>query len=122
MRIAYRANPDDLDVCAIFVEAIMNRTPWRMWDSRTGAPAPRAGTLEAREVLEAAFRDLPGAMNHPGLLHLHVHLMEMSSNPEVALVTGDRLRDLMRQRSNQFSHYGYAVHVGEIRLQLMQSR
>ena len=33
-------------------------------------------------------------MNHPGLLHLHVHLMEMSSHPEAALVTGDRLREL----------------------------
>ena len=33
-------------------------------------------------------------MDHPGLLHLHVHLMEMSSHPEVALTTGDRLREL----------------------------
>jgi tetratricopeptide (TPR) repeat protein len=45
-------------------------------------------------VLETAFRDLPGAMNHPGLLHLHVHLMEMSPHPEAALVTGDRLREV----------------------------
>src|SRR5262245_47670291 len=28
--------------------------------------------------------------------------------------TGDRLRDLMRQRGGQFSHYAHAVHVGEI--------
>ena len=94
MRLAHQAHPDDLDVRAIFVEAILNRTPWRMWDLRTGEPAPGAGTIEAREVLESAFRDLPGAMDHPGLLHLHVHLMEMSPHPEVALVTGDRLRDL----------------------------
>src|SRR5215470_2708393 len=94
MRLAHRAQPDDLDLRAIFVEAILNRTPWRMWNLRTGEPAPGAGTLEAREVLEAAFRDIPGAMDHPGLLHLHVHLMEMSPNPEVALVTGDRLREI----------------------------
>ena len=94
MRLAHQAHPDDLDVRAIFVEAILNRTPWRMWDLRTGEPAPGAGTIEAREVLKSAFRDLPGAMDHPGLLHLHVHLMEMSPHPEVALVTGDRLRDL----------------------------
>ncbi len=94
MRRAYRAHPDDLDVRNIFVEAIMNRTPWRMWDPRTGQPTPWAGTLEAREVLESAFRTLPGAMDHPGLLHLHVHLMEMSPHPEVALVTGDRLREV----------------------------
>jgi tetratricopeptide (TPR) repeat protein len=94
MRLAHQAHPDDLDLRAIFVEAILNRTPWRMWNLRTGEPAPGAGTLEAREVLESAFRDLPGAMDHPGLLHLHVHLMEMSSHPEVALATGDRLREL----------------------------
>ena len=94
MRHAYLAHPGDLDVRNIFVEAIMNRTPWRMWDPRTGQPTLGAGTLEAREVLDSAFRTLPGAMDHPGLLHLHVHLMEMSPHPEVALVTGDRLREL----------------------------
>jgi len=94
MRRAHQQHPDDLDLRCIFVEAILNRTPWRMWDVRTGDPTPGAGTLEAREVLEAAFRDIPGAMDHPGLLHLHVHLMEMSPHPEAALLTGDRLREV----------------------------
>ena len=52
MRLAHQAHPDDLDLRRIFAEAILNRTPWRMWDPRTGEPAPGAGTLEAREVLE----------------------------------------------------------------------
>ena len=94
MRAVHRAFPDDLDLRCVFVEAILNRTPWRMWDVRAGVPTPGAGTMEAREVLESAFRDLPGAMSHPGLLHLHVHLMEMSPHPEAALVTSDRLREL----------------------------
>ena len=46
-------------------------------------------------MLEGAFRDMPGAWDHPGLLHLHVHLMEMSPLPQRALRTGDRLRELM---------------------------
>jgi tetratricopeptide (TPR) repeat protein len=94
MRLAHQAFPEDLDLRAVFVEAILNRSPWRMWDLHTGKPASGAGTLEAREVLEFAFRNLLGAMNHPGLLHLYVHLMEMSPNPEVALQSGDRLRDV----------------------------
>ncbi len=94
MRDAYRANTRDLDIRAVFVESILNVTPWKMWDLRTGEPAPGAGTLEAREVLDSAFQKVPGAMDHPGLLHLHVHLMEMSATPEAALVTGDRLREL----------------------------
>ena len=120
MRQAHQAHPDDLDLRFIFAEAILNRTPWRMWDLRTGEPAPGAGTLEAREVLESAFRDLPGATSHPGLLHLHVHLMEMSPHPETALVTGDRLRELSPDMGHlvhmpthidvQCGHYCDAMH------------
>jgi tetratricopeptide (TPR) repeat protein len=94
MRAVHHAHPGDLEVRFIFAEAILNRTPWQMWDPRTGQPVSGAGTLEAREVLESAFGELPNAMNHPGLLHLHVHLMEMSPHPEAALVTGDRLREV----------------------------
>ena len=94
MRAVHQAHPHDLDVATIFVEAILNRTPWRMWDPKSGEPAPGAGTLEARKVLESAFRDLPGAKDHPGLLHLYVHLMEMSPHPEAAMAASDRLRDL----------------------------
>ncbi|MEJ0020448.1 MAG: hypothetical protein WDN25_28645 [Acetobacteraceae bacterium] len=104
MRAAHRAHPADLDLRAIFVEAILNRTPWQMWNARTGEPTPGAGTLEARTVLEDAFRDQPDAMRHPGLLHLHVHLMEMSPHPEAALVTGDALRE-------QFADMGHLTHM-----------
>ncbi len=52
MRLAHRAHPGDLEVRHIFAEAILNRTPWRMWDPRSGEPVPGAGTLEAQEVLE----------------------------------------------------------------------
>jgi hypothetical protein len=94
MRRAHQAHRRDLDIRCIFVEAIMNRTPWQMWDLRTGTPAADAGTLEAQEVLDTGFRTVPGALRHPGLLHLHIHLMEMSPHPEAALQSGDRLREL----------------------------
>ncbi len=97
MREVFRNFRDDLDVRTIFVEAILNRTPWRLWDLPTGAIAENAGTEEAMEVMEEAFRDLDdvGANQHPGLLHLYVHLMEMSPFPERALKAGDNLRDLV---------------------------
>jgi tetratricopeptide (TPR) repeat protein len=120
MRLAHQAHPEDLDLRAIFVEAILNRTPWRMWDLRTGEPAPNAGTLEARATLEAAFSDLPGATSHPGLLHLYVHLMEMSPQPQVALAAADRLRELTPDMGHlvhmpthidiQCGHYRDAMH------------
>ena len=96
MREVYRVHRDDLDVCALFAEAIMNRTPWQLWDLVTGEPADGAGTLEAVEVLETAFETLDGegANSHPGLLHMYVHLMEMSPHPERAQAAGDRIVDL----------------------------
>ncbi len=87
--------PQDLDITAIFAEAIMNRTPWKMWDLATGQPAEGADTAEAVAVLERAFAAQPAAWDHPGLLHLYVHLMEMSPFPERALRHGDRLRDMV---------------------------
>ena len=95
MRNVYRAYPRDLDVCALFAEAIMNRTPWQLWDLPTGKPAEGADTLEAIEVLETAFATLEGAWDHPGLLHMYIHLMEMSPHPERALRQGDRLSTLV---------------------------
>jgi len=95
MREVLRQYPDDLEARTVFVEAIMNETPWKMWDLPTGRIAEGAGTAEAREVLESAFRDLPGSWNHPGMLHLYVHLMEMSPFPELALRAGDRLREIV---------------------------
>jgi len=120
MRVAHRAHPRDLDLRLVFVEAIMNLTPWQMWDQKTGQPAPGAGTVEAGEVLDSAFRMVPGATRHPGLLHLHIHLMEMSPHPEAALQTGDRLRELTPDMGHlvhmpthidiQCGHYRDAMH------------
>jgi tetratricopeptide (TPR) repeat protein len=94
MRAAYRACPDDLDVAALAADALMNLTPWALWDTATGAPAPDAATLEIKDVLERALA-APGGHAHPGLLHLYIHLMEMSARPQDALWAGELLRDLV---------------------------
>jgi tetratricopeptide (TPR) repeat protein len=91
MRLVYREHPDDHDIAALFAEAIMNRTPWQLWETRTGKPAEGADTAEAIDVLERGLAQ-PGGMDHPGLLHMYVHLMEMSPHPERALRAADRLR------------------------------
>ncbi|MDW4497074.1 hypothetical protein R5H30_03700 [Sulfitobacter sp. D35] len=95
MREVHDAFPDDRDLRAICAEAIMNQTPWRMWDQATGTATEGAGTLDAQRILEEALDTDPGAMDHPGLLHLYVHLMEMSPFPEKALKAGDALRELV---------------------------
>ncbi|OUS36078.1 hypothetical protein A9Q94_10780 [Rhodobacterales bacterium 56_14_T64] len=95
MRAAFRACPDQLDLRTVYTESLLNLTPWKMWDLKTGAPAEGAATLEAQDVLEWAMTNAPGAMKHPGLLHIYVHLMEMSPTPEKALKAGDVLRTLV---------------------------
>jgi tetratricopeptide (TPR) repeat protein len=95
MRPVYQANPADLDVASIFAEALMGRTPWQLWDLENGIPADGASTTEARTVLETAFNSNQAAWSHPGLLHLYIHLMEMSPTPELALSHGDHLATLV---------------------------
>jgi tetratricopeptide (TPR) repeat protein len=94
MREVYRAHRDDHDVAALFAEALMNRTPWQLWDIKTGKPADGADTEEAIAVLERAMAQ-PGGRRHPGLLHMYIHLMEMSPTPQKALRAADALRDLV---------------------------
>ncbi|MBT5265691.1 MAG: hypothetical protein HOL85_12720 [Rhodospirillaceae bacterium] len=95
MRDVMKKYPEDLEVLTVFIEAIMNQTPWKMWDLKTGGIAEGAGTAEAVEVMDAIFAKIPASWDHPGFLHLYVHLMEMSPFPQKALRAGDRLRDLV---------------------------
>lgn len=94
MRGVYELAPDDVDVATLYADALMNLTPWRLWDLRTGKPASDARTAEAKAVLDRALLSEAGA-DHPGVLHLYIHLMEMSPTPEDALVIADRLRGSM---------------------------
>ncbi|PJE36850.1 hypothetical protein CVM52_10050 [Pseudooceanicola lipolyticus] len=95
MRAVQKAFPDHLDIRSICVESLMDLTPWQMWDLRLGRAKDGACTEEAQQLLEEALQHQPGAMAHPGLLHLYVHLMEMSPHPEKALQAGDVLRTLV---------------------------
>ncbi len=96
MRAVYRAFPDDWDVAALFADALINRTPWQLWDLQTGEAAEDADTLEAIAAVESALDQVEAtaADPHPGLLHLYIHLLEMSPQPERALRAADQLREL----------------------------
>ena len=97
MREVYLKYSENPDVSALFVEAIMSRTPWQLWDLRSGTPKEGASTLEAQEVLEKsiALVEKNGTHPHAGLLHYYIHLMEMSPTPEAALKAGDLMRTLV---------------------------
>ena len=88
------AYPQDLDVLALAADALVNVTAWALWDPLTGEPAPGSRAREAERLLDAALA-LPGGDRHPFVLHLHIHLLEMSERPEAALSSADRLRGLV---------------------------
>ncbi|KAM0425262.1 hypothetical protein ACHAPT_009580 [Fusarium lateritium] len=94
MEQVYKEFPDDLDVITIYVEAVMNLHPWNMWDLKTCEPTEGARTIEMKNLLDHALT-LGGALKHPGLLHMYIHLMEMSPSPESALPIADHLRGLV---------------------------
>jgi len=91
----YSQFPSDPDIAALYADALMNLTPWDLWDISTGEPNPKARTLEAKSVLEDAIQSRTDRTDHPGLLHLYIHLMEMSGRPELALPMAEKLRNLV---------------------------
>jgi tetratricopeptide (TPR) repeat protein len=93
MRRVYARFPDDFDVMALFVEALIMRSVRTLWDLKTGAQAPNSDALEALAVCERAIAmaDTAGLPQHPAILHLHIHILEMSGTPERALDSAHRL-------------------------------
>ena len=96
MRAVHAEFPEDLDVIALFAEAMMTRTPWRLWNIDLAEPADGADTVETIAVLDSglALVSTRGLKLHPGLLHMYIHALEMSPTPERALEAADQLFEL----------------------------
>ncbi|MCU0255903.1 MAG: hypothetical protein MUF60_04105, partial [Vicinamibacterales bacterium] len=80
--------PEDNDVAALYVEAMMDLRPWNYW-TRDGEP--HEGTAEIAALAEQVMRRAP---KHPGALHLYIHLME-ATHPARAIAAADTLLPLM---------------------------
>lgn len=96
MRRLHHQYPDDQDIAALFVEALITRTPRRLWNVRTGHPAPGSDVLEAVQACERAIAasDAAGRRQHPAIVHLHIHALEMSNEPQRAMRSADTLATL----------------------------
>lgn len=83
-----RKYPDDLDAATLYADSLMNLRPWKLWNA-DGTPAE--GTNEIVATLESVLRRDP---NHIGAMHLYIHAVEASPNPERALPYADRIAAL----------------------------
>jgi tetratricopeptide (TPR) repeat protein len=81
--------PDDFDAVALYAEAIMDTTAWNYWEE-DGKPGPQ--TEELLRVLEGVLREAP---DHPLALHLYIHAIEASPNPQRGEAAADRLAKLV---------------------------
>ena len=77
--------PDDPDIAALYAASYMSIGRWDYWDSQGN---PKSETMPVAEALEHIIRQ---DQSHPGVLHLHIHLIEASLEPERALVSADAL-------------------------------
>jgi tetratricopeptide (TPR) repeat protein len=89
MRNVVKAFPNDTDARAILAESLMDLRPWNYW-SRDGVAYD-----ETREVQASLEQVLARNKNHPGALHLWIHLWEATDTPERAEAEADRLLPLM---------------------------
>jgi len=94
----YEKYSGNLDVTAVYVEALMNLKAWQLWDKNTttGEITPADdNTLLLVKVMEDAFETVEGAKEHIALCHLYCHALELSPFPERALPAADVLRTAM---------------------------
>lgn len=85
MRDLHNQYSDDANIATIFGESYMNTTRWDYWNLDGSA---KPGTAEAKGAFEAA---IALEHDHPGANHLYIHLMEMSSQPELAMPSAQKL-------------------------------
>jgi tetratricopeptide (TPR) repeat protein len=88
MRKVHLQFPDDDDISMLYVESVMDLRPWGYW-TKDGTPYDR--TPEIVALTEKVIAKNP---NHPGALHLYIHLMEAFS-ADKAEAAADRLLTLM---------------------------
>jgi tetratricopeptide (TPR) repeat protein len=88
MRKVHLQFPDDEDIAMLYVESVMDLRPWGYW-TRDGTPYER--TAEIVALTEQIIARNP---QHPGALHLYIHLME-AYQAEKAEAAADRLQTLM---------------------------
>jgi tetratricopeptide (TPR) repeat protein len=96
LRRVFAHHPDDHDVMALYVEALITRTPRRLWDVKTGKPARDSDVIEALQVCDRAIElaHRKGVEPHPAIVHLHIHALEMSDEPERGRRSADTLATL----------------------------
>lgn len=108
MRQLLAQYPDDIDIKALYTDAVMLIHPWDFWynDGR-----PKTWTPDLVQNCEEILKQDP---QHPAALHYYIHVTEASRKPEVALASADSLIKLfpgvahmVHMSSHEYERIGY---------------
>jgi tetratricopeptide (TPR) repeat protein len=88
-RALVRKRPDDLDAAVFMAESLMDLQPWDYYDAQL---QPKGHTADVVRTLESVMARDP---DHVGALHLYVHAVEASADPQRGVDAADRLRTLV---------------------------
>ena len=95
---------DDADVLSWYAEAAMDLEPWAYYDY-DDRQNPIAKPL-TQKVIDSLQKALTLEPLHPLALHLMIHIMEPSNQPQQAVNAGEVLRELPLGQG-----YGHLVHM-----------
>ena len=82
--------PDDDNIAVLYAESLMDLSPWDYWQD-SGAKA-KGRTDEIVATLQRVLQRNP---EHPGAIHLYIHIVEASTDPGRAEPYAERLAGLM---------------------------
>ncbi len=90
MLAVHKRFPGNQDVAVFYAEAAMDTQPWDYWEADRVTPKGRIGP-----AIAAIEQVLAANPNHPGAIHLYIHLTEASADPWRAEAPAGRLAALM---------------------------
>ncbi|GEP03923.1 hypothetical protein [Methylobacterium oxalidis] len=90
--------PQDTEIALLTADALMNLSPWDYWAE--GGREPKGATGRILALIEGVLALREGAAvrpnpDHPGAIHLYIHMVEASDRPERAAPHAARLAALM---------------------------
>jgi len=88
MKTLISSYPQDEDIKALFIDAVMLIHPWDFWNNDGSAKEWTS------EIVDLCKKVLQENQKHPAALHYYIHLTEASRNPDDALPNAELLKTL----------------------------
>lgn len=105
MKAVHKVYPEDVDIAAMYAEALMDMHPWDLWepDGRSKPWTP--------EIIEAIEKAISTDPKHPGGHHFYIHALEASPEPEKALASAKVFDDGLVPNAGHLVHMPSHIYI-----------